>query len=122
MNLKQASLIGCRGWGCKTFGGRTYRGNVIKRKESGSWMQWIGASRYLELSINMGGYLMLIRIIVIYYCCLGGSCGNVKMNGKHKTVRFLLFLLFVDSLLPHTSGVYYLLGLNTSSFSFIRMI
>lgn len=24
-----------------------YRGNVIKRKESGSWMQWIGASGYL---------------------------------------------------------------------------
>lgn len=44
------------------------------------------------------------------------------MNGKYKTVRFLLFLLFVDSLLPHTSGVYYLLGLTTSSFSFIRMI
>lgn len=55
---------------------------------------------------------------------LRGSCGSVKMNGKYRTVRFLLFLLFVDSLLPHTSGVYYmyLLGLNTSSFSFIRMI
>lgn len=53
---------------------------------------------------------------------LRGYCGSVKMNGKYKTVRFLLFLLFVDSLLPHTSGVYYLLGLNASSFSFIRMI
>lgn len=53
---------------------------------------------------------------------LRGSCGSVKVNGKYKTVRFLFFLLFVDSLLPHTSGVYYLLGLNTSSFSFIRMI
>lgn len=46
-----------------------YRGNVIKRKESGSWMQWIGASGYLWSSINMGGRLMLIRIIVIYNCC-----------------------------------------------------
>lgn len=53
---------------------------------------------------------------------LRGFCGRVKMNGKYKTVRFLFSLLFVDALLPHTSGVYYLLGLNNSSFSFIRMI
>lgn len=53
---------------------------------------------------------------------LRGSCGKVKVNGKYKTVRSLFSLLFVDALLPHTSGVYYLLGLNNSSFSFIRMI
>lgn len=53
---------------------------------------------------------------------LRGFCGRVKMNCKYKTVRFLFFLLLVDSLPPHTSGVYYLLGLNKSSFSFIRMI
>lgn len=32
---------------------------------------------------------------------LRGSCGSAKMNGKYKTVRFLFFLLLVDSLLPH---------------------
>lgn len=54
----------------------------------------------LEFSINMGGYLMLIRIIVICYCCLGGSCGGVKMNGKYKLYASSSFFFSLTHCFP----------------------
>lgn len=81
-----------------------YRGNVIKRKESGSWRQWkvlpyiSGVLDQYRRTSDVDSYYRDILLL------LRGFCGRVKMNGKYKTVRFFSFLLFVDSLLPHVSG------------------